>query len=177
MRCHKAKTLESLQTLRSAYWAALTAAPAGVQEPQTLTDSDSGGLAHALAEENDTSATETVAIRVMLWSKIWLHLPHVLRIWEMLNLKITVCSGRTFKAEWCILAAAEEHSSASSGSTQEADPSMVQWGPGNTLSWHQNLTASYHPPHGTGVQSLKTPRLRALWKATEAKGAYGEAKK
>lgn len=137
---------------------------------------DSGGLAHELAEENDTSATETVVIRVMLWSKIWLHLPHVLRIWEMLNLKITVCSGRTFKAEWCILAAAE-HSSASSGSTQEADPSMVQWGPGNTLSWHQNLTASYHPPHGTGVQSLKTPRLRVLWKATEAKGAYGEAKK
>lgn len=138
---------------------------------------DSGGLAHELAEENDTSAMETVAIRVMLWSKIWLHFPHVLRIWEMLNLKITVCSGRTFKAEWCILAAAEEHSSASSGSTHEADTSMVQWGPGNTLSWHQNLTVSYHPPHGTGVQSLKTPRLRVLWKATEAKGAYGEAKK
>lgn len=135
---------------------------------------DSGGLAHELAEESDTSAMETVAIRVMLWSKIWLHFPHVLRIWEMLNLKITVCSGRTFKAEWCILAAAEEHSSASSGSTHEADTSMVQWGPGNTLSWHQNLTVSYHPPHGTGV---KTPRLRGLWKATEAKGAYGEAKK
>lgn len=138
---------------------------------------DSGGLARELAEENDTSAMETVAIRVMPWSEIWLHLPHVLRIWEKLNLKITVCSGRTFDTEWCILAAAEEHPRASSGSTREADTPMVQQGPGYTLSWHQNLTMPYHPPHGTGVQSLKNPRLRVLWKATEAKGAFWEVRK
>lgn len=46
-----------------------------------------------------------------------------------------------------------------------------------TLSWQQNLTMSYHPPHCSGVQSLKTPRLKVLWKAANAKGAFGEARK
>lgn len=177
MRRHNAKTLESLQTLRSAYWAAVMAVlwafrscrhwwirrqgrPGSwaCRRKRYISNGDSGHSCDALVR-NLASLTPCP------------------EIWEKLNLKITVCSGRTFKVEWCILAAAEEHPRASPGSTREADTSMVQRGPGYTLSWHQNLTMPYHPPHGTGVQSLETPRLRVLWKAAEPKGALWEARR